>query len=205
MAELHCVDGSVLSVLPVPVLDRAGNPYEVTLRLLRDGAPFGEVGERCGFFIAQTVARLRAARQGDPQGFPESALEAGLRAWAADRGVDGDAAWSGFERYLPRDRELFAFRSRDPDDLTFAGELRGVLHTERTWLSAADDGDGRGRWQLRCRAVVDAWGLGGVGVRAVLSSAQLLAFLEALVSDCADVGAGYDGDAVVVGLRRPVG
>ena len=204
MAEVRCVDGSVLSVLPVPVLDREGTPYEVTLRLLRDGAPFGEVGERCGFFVAHTAARLRSARQDDPDGFPHSGLEAGLRAWAQDRGVDADTAWSEVERYLPRDRELFAFRSRDPDDLTVAGELRVALHNERAWLPPAEDG-GRGRWQLRCRAVVDAWGSGGLGVRAVLTSAELLALLEELVGEFALVGASYDGDAEVHGLRRPVG
>ena len=203
MAEVRCVDGSVLSVLPVPVLDRTGSPYEVTLRLLRDGAPFGEVGERCGFFLAQTAARLRAARDADPEGFPHSGLEAGLRAWAADRGLDGDAAWSAFERYLPRDRELFAFRSRDPDDLTQAGELRVGLHTQRSWVSS--DGPGRGRWLVQARAVLDAWGAHGVGVRAVLDAGQLLALLDDLVAACAGVGAAYDGDAAVPGLRRPVG
>jgi hypothetical protein len=203
MAELQCVDGSVLSVLPVPVLDREGVPYEVTLRLLRDGEPFGEVGERCGFFVATTAARLSAARADDPDGFPASSLEAGLRAWAQDRGVDADDGWAAFERYLPRDRELFAFLSRDPDDVTAAGELRVSLRNERSWLPPAD-GQARGRWELRCRAVVDAWGAGGTGVRAVLDSAALLAFLERLVEDFAAVGATYDGE-VVSGLRRPVG
>jgi hypothetical protein len=203
MAELQCVDGSVLSVLPVPVLDREGVPYEVALRLLRDGASFGEVGERCGFFVATTAARLRAARDDDPDGFPASSLEAGLRAWAQDGGVEGDHAWASFERYLPRDRELFAFRSRDPDDLTAAGELRVGLRHERSWLPP-DDGQRRGRWELRCRAVVDAWGASGTGVRAVLDSAALLSFLERLVAQFAAVGASYDGE-VGAGLRRPVG
>jgi hypothetical protein len=203
MAEVRCVDGSVLSVLPVPVLDREGAPYEVTLRLLHEGELFGEVGERCGFFVATTAARLRAAREGDPDGFPASSLEAGLRAWAQDRGEDADRAWVAFERYLPRDRELFAFLSRDPDDVTAAGELRVGLRNERSWL-APEDGHVRGRWELRCRAVVDAWGASGTGVRAVLDSAGLLAFLERLVTEFAAVGASYAGEAAA-GLRRPVG
>lgn len=203
MAELQCVDGSVLSVLPVPVLDREGVPYEVSLRLLRDGTSFGEVGERCGFFVATAAARLRAARDLDPEGFPASSLEAGLRAWAQDRGIDADNGWAAFERYLPRDRELFAFLSRDPDDLTAAGELRVGLRNERTWLLPAEDWP-RGRWQLRCRAVVEAWGADGTGVRAVLDSAALLDFLERLVADFAGVGASYDGE-VASGLRRPAG
>ena len=201
MAELSCVDGSVLSVLPVPCLGRDGVPYEVTLRLDRDGEQVGAVGERCGFFVAQTAARLRAA---GPGAFPLSGLEAGLRAWAADHGVDGDEAWAGFARYLPRDREVLAFRSRDPDDVAAAGELRVVLREERSWVPPVQDG-GRGRWRLRCLAVVEAWDAHGRGVRAVLDSAGLLAFLEQLLSDCAAVGVPYDGAEQVAGVRRPVG
>ena len=204
MAELRCTDGSVLSVLPDPCLGRDGVPYEVTLRLDRDGEAFGEVGERCGFFVATTAARLRAVRAADPEAFPASGLEAGLRAWAADQGSDPDPAWEGFARYVPRDRELFAFQSRDPDDVSAAGELRVVLREERSWLAAASAGT-RGRWRLRCRAVVEAWGSGGVGVRAVLDSAELLAFLEQLLADCAAAGVPYDEVDLVDGLRRPVG
>ena len=203
MAELRCVDGSVLSVLPVPCLGRDGVPYEVTLRLLRDGAAFGEVGERCGFFLAMTAARLRDARTRDPDAFPASGLEAGLRAWAADAGVDEDEAWDGFARYLPRDREVFAFLARDPDDVSAAGELRVVLRQERAWVAPEREGQ-RGRWSLRCLAVVEAWGTGGTGLRAVLDSAGLQAFLDELLADCAAAGVSYDG-VQVAGLRRPVG
>ena len=198
MAELTCVDGSVLSVLPEPCLDRDGTPYEVTLRLLRDGRDLGAVGERCGFFLAATAARLRAA---GPGAFPAGSVEGGLRAWAADAGVDPDEAWTSLSRYLPRECELFAFRSRDPDDLAEAGELRAVLREERTWVRE----DGAGRWRLRCLAVVEAWGAGGTGVRAVLDSDGLQEFLDRLLADCAAVGAPYDGVGEVTGLRRPVG
>lgn len=204
MAELTCVDGSVLSVLPEPCLGRDGVPYEVTLRLVRDGQQVGAVGERCGFFLAHTAARLRAVREGDPEAFPVSGLEAGLRAWAGDRGQDPEAAWTGFARYLPRDREVLAFRSRDPDDVTAAGELRVVLREERSWLAPREPG-GRGRWRLRCLAVVEAWDAAGRGVRAVLDSAGLLAFLEQLLADCAAAGVPYDGVESVDGVRRPVG
>lgn len=203
MAEVRCVDGSALSVLPAPCLDRDGVPYEVTLQLEHDGAPFGEVGERCGFFLATTATRLRAARDSGAE-YPPGGLEAGLRAWAADRALDGDEAWTAFERYLPRDRELFCFRARDPDDLATAGELRGVLRHERAWQPPEDDG-GRGRWRLTTLAVLEACGSGGTGVRAVLDSAGLLAFLEQLLSECAAVGVSYDGVGEVAGLRRPVG
>lgn len=206
MAEVRCVDGSVLQVQPVPVVDRDGVAYEVTLELLRDGQPFGAVGERCGYFLAATAARLRAARAAstDPAGaFPVSAVEAGLRAWASDDGREVDATWTVLQRYLPRDRELFAFRSRDPDDLTAVGELRVRLEVDKRWAS------GRagvvGRWQLRPVADLQAWGAGGIGVRAVLTSDGLTAFLEALVVDFAAVGARYDASDDAAPLSRPVG
>lgn len=194
MATLRCVDGSVLSVLPVPVLDRDRVPYEVTLSLKLDDGPFGEVGERCGYFLASTAARLRAARAGG-QEFPLSSLEAGLRAWASDAG--SPVTWDELQRYLPRDRELFSFRSRDPDDLASVGELRTTLEVEKQWVA-----DG---WRLEHRAVVEAWGEEGRGVRAVLDSAQLLAFLEDLVQDFALVGAAYEAADDGARLRRPVG
>lgn len=202
MAEVTCVDGSVLSLVPVPVLDREDVPYEVTLRLLRDGQPFGEVGERCGFFLATTVARLRAARAGGAD-YPAGGVEAGVRAFADDEGRDEEATWAVLGRYLPRDRELFAFRSRDPDDLSTAGELRVDLREERSWVPST--GPGRGRWRRDCRAVLDAWGDRGTGVRAVLDSDGLLAVLEQLLADCAAVGASYDAVDPGEGLRRPVG
>ena len=204
MAEVRCVDGSVLSVLPVPVLDREGVPYEATLQLERDGEPFGEVGERCGWFLAATAARLRAAREaGGPDAFPPSGVEAGLRAWLADQG-EPETAWPALERYLPRERELFAFLARDPDDVASAGELRLRLRDERRWLPGADGAAERGRWSLRCRAVLEAWGSGGTGVRAVLDSTALLVLLDELAAECAQAGAG----AVELDpgrVRRPVG
>ena len=173
MALLACVDGSVLGVLPVPVLDRDGVPYEVTLRMTRDGLAFGEVG------------------------FPLSSLEGGLRAWAHDVGEEPDATWEQLQRYLPRDRELFCFRSRDPDDLALAGELRATLQVERQWTETG--------WTLRCLAVMEAWGDAGQGVRALCDSPQLLSFLESLVQDFAQVGAAYEAHEDAAGLRRPVG
>jgi len=199
VAELRCADGSVVTVRPVPVSGRDGTPYEVTLQLLRDGEPFGEVGERCGYFLAATTARLRAAQPD----FPPSSLEAGVRSWAVDDGIEPGVAWMDLQHYLPRDRELFCFRSRDPDDLGSSGELRVTLEEERTWLPGRDGV--HGRWRIDCCAVVRAWGSGGIGVRAVLSSGELLAFLEALVGEFASVGATYAEDDDGSALRRPVG
>lgn len=203
MAELTCADGARLGVHAVPVLDRDGVPYEVTLRLTRDDRPFGEVGERCGYFLAATAARLRAARRADPDGFPPSSTEAGVRAWARDAAVDPDASWDDLARYLPRDRELFAFRSRDPDDLSAVGELRVRLEAVRHWTGATATEPGH--WELQTWAVVEAWGSAGTGVRCVLSSDRLQAFLDQLVQDFADVGASYDRSDDAAALRRPVG
>ena len=196
MARLTCLDGSTLAVAPVPVLDRHDVPYEVTLRLLRDGLPFGEVGERCGYFLAATAARLRAARAAG-EAFPASSVEAGVRAWAQDEGRDPGAAWDDLRRYLPRDRELFCFRTRDPDDLAVVGELRCTLQVEKSFAD--------GRWSLRTLGVVDAWGDHGSAVRALVSSDQLLAFLEELVQEFAEVGAAYEAHEDAARLRRPVG
>ena len=199
MAEVGGADGSVLTVRPVPVLDRDGVVYEVTLELLRDGVAFGAVGERCGYFLASTAARLRAA---GPD-FPASSVEAGLRAYAADEGLEPELLWRTLQRYLPRDRELFCFRSRDPDDLGTAGVLRVTLEEQRRWWPA---GQGLpGSWRIDCHAVLEAWGTAGVGVRAVLSSQELLGFLTRLVAEFAAVGAVYDQSEDAAALRRPVG
>lgn len=192
MAKLRGIDGSLLEVCAEPVLDRDGRPYELTLRFDRDGVHFGAVGERCGYFLATTAARLAAAA-----GFPLSNLEGGVRAWAADAGRDPDAAWSELERYLPRDRELFAFRHRDPDDLGSTGELRCTVQTQRSWED--------GRWRIEHCAVVDVWGDRGVGVRAVLTSDELAAFLRALLRDAAELGMDYDLSDAGDLLRRPAG
>jgi hypothetical protein len=156
------VDGSVLEIRPVPVRARDDVAYEVTLQLLRDGALFGQVGERCGWFLTTAAARLRAARTAGG-GPPTSALEAGVRRWAARTGVDPDRTWEGMQRYLPRDRELLAFRSRDPDDLAAAascgsrcaasapGTARatavagGCWTTPRCWTPGATAGSASGR------------------------------------------------------------
>lgn len=207
MADVRCTDGSVLGVHAVPVLDRDSVPYEVTLRLTRDGAAFGEVGERCGYFLAATEARLRASRSAAGDGaFPPGATEAGLRTWAAGAGQDGDAVWESLRPYLPRDGELFSFRSRDPDDLRSDGALRAVLQVRRSWVAGPP-----GRWEARATVVLEAWGGQGTGMRAELTSAQLAAVLQALVQECRAVGAvgavgleqGPGGDGRPG--RRPVG
>ena len=211
MAKLTCVDGSYLGVFPEPVLDRQRVPYEVTLRMTRDDRPFGTVGERCGYFLAGVRDRLDAAR-GDtspqarrwalPDRFPMSATEAGVRSWATETGHELAASWAQLSRYLPRDRELFSFRRRDPDDLASTGELRCIVETEKAWVDSSGQQRGtfrvrqRGHWRLARRAVLDAWGESGLGVRAVLDSTELADFLRQLVAEMAEVGADFEADPV---------
>jgi hypothetical protein len=45
-----------------------------------------------------------------------------------------------------------------------------------------DSAGGRGQWRLSRRAVIEAWGAGGIGVRAVLTSAELVAFLDTVLT-----------------------
>ncbi len=217
VADVTCVDGTTLSVLPDPVLDRDDVPYEMTLRLLRDGQPFGVVGERCGFFLATLATRVEGAINevgpvadggvgeasvAPEDRFPPSSMEAGVRAWAADHGQPEGAAWATLTRYLPRERSLFSFRHRDPDDPARLAELRCSLRTSKQWLTT--DERGLGRWVLRERAVLDAWGDGGQGVRAMLAAPELLSFLRVLLAQADAIGIAY-GDTGPIELQRPVG
>jgi len=215
MATLTCVDASTLDVQPVMVVDRDAVPYELTLRMTRDGAPFGAVGERCGFFLAATVGRLRAAadetidRQprwaDEDDRFPASSAEGGVRAWAADSGLDADQTWAALQRYLPRERDLFAFRTRDPDDLATIGELRCSVRTQRTWEAGEGVAGGGGQWRLARRAVVEAWGDEGAGVRAVVGAVDLRRWVTALLDEAAAMGCSYDAVEPSGLLRRPAG
>ena len=174
MAEVACVDGSVLTLHPVPKLDRSGAAYEVTLRLLRDGEPFGDVGECSGWLLSRTAEQLRALQQDrGPDAFPPAAYDAVL-----DHGLVEDGDRTLLRRLLPRDRELVCLRARDPDDGDPSGELRLWVREDRTWHDGRDGA--RGRWSLRTRAVLDAWGSAGTGLRALLDGPGLLRLLEDL-------------------------
>jgi hypothetical protein len=217
VADVTCVDGSVLSVLPEAVLDRDDVPYEMALRLILNQEPFGVVGERCGFFLATLAVRLARATADrgpladdgmavtwvDPDDrFPPSSMEAGVRAWAADASLPADDTWQELTHYLPRERSLFSFRRRDPDDPARLGELRCSLRTSKAWV--ASDAGGLGRWVIRERAVLDAWGESGRGVRAVLTAPDLLAFLRMLLAQADAIGITY-ADTGPIDLQRPVG
>ncbi len=177
MAEVVCVDGSVLTLLPVPKLDRTGAAYEVTLRLLRDGEPFGEVGECSSWRLARTAEQLRALQAtAGTDAFPPGAYDAVL-----DHGLVEDGDRVVLRRLLPRDRELLCLRARDPDDGEPSGELRLWVREDRTWHDGLDGA--RGRWSVQARAVLDAWGSGGVGVRALLDGPALLHLLDRVVEE----------------------
>jgi hypothetical protein len=149
----------------------------VTLRLLRDGRPFGDVGECSGWLLSRTAEQLRACqREAGPDAFPPGAYDAVL-----DLGLVEDGDRTLLRRVLPRDRELLCLRARDPDDGDPSGELRLWVREDRTWHAGRDGV--RGRWSLRSRAVLDAWGSGGTGVRALLDGPALLALLERLADE----------------------
>ncbi len=152
---MTCLDGRRLDLVAVPVLDRTGDPYESQLYLHLSGQPFGVVGERCRGVLVAAVARGLVSTQQD------ALRRAGLQV-----------------PHLPRDRELFALRSRDPDDLPGAGALRALLDVRRCYH--------RG-WQQREVVVLEAWGEDGTGVRAEMDPTAYLALLVATLAECEDV------------------
>lgn len=158
------MDGSYLTISPVLCRDSTGVPYEVTLELHRDGVPYGTVGERCGWFLARLARGVEEAR--------------------ADDGPQAEA-WPDPEDRFPGDEgELFAFRYRARTDVVGGGELRCRLRTIPSWIpSEGCGGAAPGEWRLTRRAFLEAWGSGGVGLRAELTSAQLAALVRGLVGE----------------------
>ncbi len=152
------MDGAVLTVTPVACVDRTGRPYEVTLELSRDGLPYGTVGERCGWQLARLAGGVEEARRG--------------------RGEAG--RWPDPDDRFPEGRELFSFRYRAGRGGTTGGELGCWLRTIPVWEPRQG---GRGSWRLTRRAFVEAWGTGGQGARAVLTSAELSGFVRGLVDE----------------------
>ncbi|MFG1947929.1 hypothetical protein [Nonomuraea sp. NPDC048826] len=159
MVGLRCADGSLLFVTPVPCKDSAGRPYEVTLELCRDGVPYGTVGERCAWRLARLARGVEAAR-GD---------HAQARRWP-----DPD------DRFPPGEggQELFSFRYHSRWGGVTGGELRCSLRTIPLWTTRPEQ---HGEWRLTRRAYVEAWGVSGLGTRAILTSGELAAFVRALV------------------------
>lgn len=187
MGALRCVDGSVLSVQAVTCRDRAGQPYEITLTLARDSVPFAAVGQRCGYQLSQLAQRLSVARED-----PEQAA-----AWPDPDDRFPVMSAGPQTGYLPGDHEYFALRARDRTDLPGTGELRCLLRSSAEWqgecmgtghrsrrvAAVRPPAGAPGSWRLTRRAVIEAWGTGGVGVRAVLTSAELVAFLDTVLRE----------------------
>ena len=206
MGQLRCVDGTVLTVVAVECSDRRGTPYEITLDLRRGRKPFASVGERCGFRLAQLAASVTAARED-----PEQA-----RVWPDpdDRCPEpgprpGGGVGAGFR---PAEREYFSLRSRNPDDLPGSGEFRCVLRDSAEWLGGRRPGARPlpGGWRLTRRAVIEAWGADGIGLRAVLTSAELVTFLDTVLKEpaggqaCARASAGAQAAGnKLAGTGRP--
>src|SRR5215470_5927212 len=219
MGELRCVDGSVLSVEPVSCHDRAGRPYEITLSIARNSVPFAAVGQRCGYQLTRLAERVSAARGDPAQAaaWPDPDDRFPVPGMAASAGADtgrsvpraSPGAAMGEAGDVPDDHEFFVLRSRDRVDPPGTGELRCVLRSSAVWLgdcagigqrtpprqragqrpSARPPAGGHGSWRLTRRAVIEAWGTGGVGVRAVLTSAELMAFLDTVLRGLAAVAA----------------
>ena len=61
------------------------------------------------------------------------------------------------------------------------GELRLWVREDRTWHDGCDGA--RGRWVLQARAVLDAWGSRGTGLRALLDGPALLRLLDRLAEE----------------------
>lgn len=178
---------------PKPCRDRGGDPFEITLELWQGDRFFGTVGERCGYSLATLAVRLAASRTaGSPQ----------ARRWPDLDDRFPDPARGSLAPHLWRERELFAFRRRDRGDGVGAGELRCTVRTFASWLvsrpapgtrGAREGGAAgvRGRWRLARRAVVEAWGVSGRGLRATLTSSQLARFLGDLLEEAERVGTSY--------------
>ncbi|MFF5247380.1 hypothetical protein ACFY3V_24105 [Streptosporangium sp. NPDC000095] len=137
--------------------DSAGTPYEITLRLHRDGALYGTVGERCGWLLTRLARGVAEARAGH------------------------EARWPDPDDRFPGDEELFAFRYRARNGVVGGGELRCQLRTIPIWVPGRR-GPG-GEWRVTRRAFLEAGGSDGVGMCAVLTSSELGVFVEALVAE----------------------
>jgi hypothetical protein len=174
----------------VPSHDRSGKPFEVTLELMRDGESFGSVGERCGFQLARLARRIDAARADDSA---QAARWPNPDDRFPDPLLDLVQALPALGAQLPREAELFSFRYRDRGDLASTGELRCSLRTSSLWVGdqATSVVGSYGGWRIARRAIVEAWGAGGRGIRAVVTSAELRRFLIEVLEEAENAGASY--------------
>jgi hypothetical protein len=117
-------------------------------------------------------------------------------------------AWG--PEFRPGEREYFSLRSRERSDLPGSGEFRCVLHDSAAWLNGRRPSGGRGQpgavrpgsgqpggWSLTRRAVIEAWGADGIGVRAVLTSAELVTFLDTVLREPGGAAVAASASAAV--------
>jgi hypothetical protein len=181
-----------LTVTAVACSDRLGTPYEITLALRRGRKPFASIGERCGFRLSQLAASVTAAREDPAQAVawpdPDDRFpEPGQRA-----GQPGSPGLLSRPEFRLGEREYFSLRSRERSDLPGSGEFRCVLRDSAEWVDEQRPSGRRGHpdavrpgsgWSLTRRAVIEAWGADGIGVRAVLTSAELVKFLDTVLRE----------------------
>jgi hypothetical protein len=181
-------------------------PYEITLDLRCGRKPFASVGERCGFRLSQLAASVTAAREDPAQAvawpdpddrFPEP-------------GQPGSPGRVWGPEFRPGEREYFSLRSRERSDPPGSGELRCVLRDSAEWRNeqwpsgreghpgAVRPGSGLSPgWSLTRRAVIEAWGADGIGLRAVLTSAELVTFLDTVLREPGGVAVAASASAAV--------
>jgi hypothetical protein len=205
MGVLRCVDGSVLSVQAVACRDSAGQPYEITLRLARDSVPFAAVGQRCGYQFSELAERVSAARLDPEQAaawpdpddrFPGACGGPGTGRLPCDheyftlRSRDrGDLPGTGELRCVLRSTAVWhgectgtGYRREASSHLQQPHHGPYAMPWQRIWHARRPAG-GPGRWHLTRRAFIEAWGDDGIGVRAVLTSAELVAFLDTVLRE----------------------
>ncbi|MEO5876465.1 MAG: hypothetical protein ABIQ26_15830 [Streptosporangiaceae bacterium] len=74
------------------------------------------------------------------------------------------------------------------------GELRCTVRTSSVWRPD-------GGWRIGRRAVLEAWGTGGLGVRAELTSAELAGFLSGVLGAVLQATDCFDGETNRVSQR----
>jgi hypothetical protein len=102
--------------------------------------------------------------------------------------------WPDPDDRFPEPEELFAFRHRDRVDCHGVGELRCTVRTSSVWRPESG-------WRVGRRAMVEAWGDEGLGVRAELTSAELAGFISGVLSEIRDATDCFDGETNRVSRR----
>jgi hypothetical protein len=147
----------------------------------------------------------------EPGGAPDAEPGGDGDGGRGGRPASARAAGYSPQACLTGDREYFSLRARERTDLPGDGELRCCLRASAEWqgagrsaregagspagLAGSSAGQAAGSaaraahsaepagWRLSRRAVLEAWGPGGIGMRAVLTSAELVRFLDTVLDE----------------------